>query len=81
VRPLWWITPGDEHALTAADQYLIGDDLLVAPVIEPGAESRDIYLPEGTWRNYWQRGQVFTGGQWITDFPACEVKYSQAGSG
>lgn len=70
VRPLWWIAPDDEQALTVADQYLIGDDLLVAPVIEPGAESRDIYLPEGTWRNYWQPEQAFRGGQWITDFPA-----------
>lgn len=32
-------------------EYLLGDDILVAPVVEEGATSRDIYLPSGWWRD------------------------------
>jgi len=35
------------------DEFLLGDDLLIAPVLEEGARSRDVYLPEGEWWNYW----------------------------
>ncbi|MFH5832215.1 TIM-barrel domain-containing protein [Halalkalibaculum sp. DA384] len=45
------------------DQYLFGDNLLVAPVITKGAQTRTIYLPEGTWYDYWS-GQQYTGRQY-----------------
>jgi alpha-glucosidase (family GH31 glycosyl hydrolase) len=32
-------------------EYLLGDFLLVAPVLEEGATSRDIYLPSGRWQD------------------------------
>jgi alpha-glucosidase (family GH31 glycosyl hydrolase) len=70
VRPLWWLAPHDEDALTCADEYLIGDDLLVAPVIVEGARSRDIYLPPGTWQSGWDPSEVHEGGQWLRDYPA-----------
>lgn len=70
VRPLWWIAPQDPVALQCADQYLIGDDLLVAPVIQPGAEERDIYLPAGQWRSYWNDAEDHLGGRWLRDYPA-----------
>lgn len=70
VRPLWWLAPEDEAALVCDDEYLVGDDLLVAPVIHPGARSRDIYLPPGTWRSYWNHDEIHTGSAWLTDYPA-----------
>jgi len=70
VRPLWWLAPTDENALTCADEYLIGDDLLVAPVIIEGARNRDIYLPPGTWRSYWDHNEVHQGAAWLKDYPA-----------
>lgn len=70
VRPLWWIAPTDETALVCDDQYLIGDDLLVAPVIQQGAVSRNIYLPQGTWRSYWNKNEIHPGGQWLENYPA-----------
>jgi len=70
IRPLWWLAPRDEDALTIADSYLVGDDLLVAPVVTEGAQSRDVYLPQGTWRSYWDDQELYTGGQWIRDYPA-----------
>ena len=70
VRPLWWIAPGNDAALVCDDEYLIGDDLLVAPVIRQGARSRDIYLPPGAWRSYWQHDEIHQGGTWARDYAA-----------
>ncbi len=70
VKPLWWNAPDDHIALGCEDQYLITDSYLVAPVIEPGKESRDVYLPAGTWQSYWNHEECFQGGAWLKDFPA-----------
>ncbi|XP_046579700.1 myogenesis-regulating glycosidase-like [Haliotis rubra] len=67
MRPLWWIAPTDETALTVDDQFLIGDDLLVAPVLEQRATTRRIYLPAGRWRDE-LKGKIVDGGIWI-DYP------------
>ena len=39
----------DGEALTVEDEFLLGDFLLVAPVLEEGAIKRDVYLPRGRW--------------------------------
>ena len=39
-RPVWWIDPTDQEALGAEDQFLLGNDILVAPVLEEGAVAR-----------------------------------------
>merc|ERR1719483_1242996 len=51
IRLLWWVAPSDQEALRVGDQYMMGDDLLVAPVVVEGARKRDVYLPVGTWRS------------------------------
>lgn len=43
----------DENVYEIADQYMFGDNLMVAPVTTKGAITRSVYLPEGTWFNYW----------------------------
>ena len=43
------------------DQYLFGDDLLVAPVLSEGALSRTVVLPPGDWIDWWD-GTVYAGG-------------------
>ena len=68
-RPLWWVAPLDPDALTIDDEFLVGNDLLVAPVVEEGARQRDIYLPIGTWHDE-LRDQVLEGGQWYTEYQA-----------
>jgi len=45
VRPLWWLAPTDEVAQIVDDEFLLGDRLLVAPVIVRSATSRRVYLP------------------------------------
>ena len=53
-RPLFLHYADDASLWTVQDQYLYGADLLVAPVIEAGAEERTVVLPgEGLWRNCW----------------------------
>ena len=63
MRPLYYDFPTDPAAVNLADQFMLGPDLLVAPVTEQGAVSREVYLPTGTtWVEAWN-GQEFHGGQ------------------
>ena len=50
-------------------EFLLGEDLLVAPVVEEGATDRDIYLPVGTWRDE-NSGKVFKGPTTLRKYPA-----------
>lgn len=67
IRPIWWVSPNDEHALMIDSEFLVGDTLLVAPVLEKGATKRDIYLPEGDWHDE-INDQHESGKQWIRDY-------------
>jgi alpha-D-xyloside xylohydrolase len=50
MRPLFVDFPGDPGAWQPEDEFLLGPDLLIAPVLAPGARTRDVYLPAGrTW--------------------------------
>lgn len=53
IRALWLTHPNDEKALQIADQYMWGDQVLVAPVLEQGATRRKVYLPGGEWWDFW----------------------------
>jgi alpha-D-xyloside xylohydrolase len=57
--------PKDPRAATAEYEYLLGESLLVAPVIEQGAINRKLYLPQGDWLSYWT-GAHLTGGTDVT---------------
>jgi alpha-glucosidase (family GH31 glycosyl hydrolase) len=60
--------PDDPVAVTQEHQFMFGPALLVAPVVEPGARSRRVYLPEGDWYDFWT-DQKIGGRQWV-DVPA-----------
>jgi len=65
MRPLVYDFPTDAPAANLADQFMLGPDLLVAPVVEQGAVSRAVYLPAGvTWVDAWS-GAELPGGQAI----------------
>ncbi|KAK2142665.1 hypothetical protein LSH36_926g00057 [Paralvinella palmiformis] len=70
VRPLWWLAPEDAVALEIDSEFLVGNDLLVAPVVEEGATSRDVYLPVGSWRDMNDVGVVLDGGRWYYNYSA-----------
>jgi len=53
MRAMWIHYPDDVQARALGDQYLWGRDMLIAPVYKKGAASRDVYLPAGTWYDWW----------------------------
>ena len=53
MRALWLHFPDDLKAVSCGDEYLWGSSILVAPVVEKGATSRQIYLPGGRWYDFW----------------------------
>ena len=62
MRPLWYEFPADKSTYVISDEYLLGPDLLVAPVVKEGLRKRHVYLPAGTaWVNWWT-GERFEGG-------------------
>jgi alpha-glucosidase/alpha-D-xyloside xylohydrolase len=65
MRALWLHYPEDPIAVARGDEYLWGRSLLVAPVVEPGATSRKVYLPRGAWFDFWTGEQV-EGGREIS---------------
>ncbi len=50
-RPLYLAYPEDPQAATQDQEWLLGPDVLVAPVVERGATSRAVYFPSGCWRS------------------------------
>lgn len=67
-RALFLHYPDDRETFTIQDQYLYGADLMVAPVIEEGAVTRDVYLPEGEWIHVWS-GERFFSGRHVVNAP------------
>jgi alpha-D-xyloside xylohydrolase len=63
-RALVLDNPEDPECATVDDQWLIGDELLFAPMFAGEAERR-VYLPEGKWGDYFGE-TTYTGGQWHT---------------
>ncbi len=57
-RPLLFDYQYDDRTRNLDDQYLLGADLLVAPVLHPGASQRSVYLPAGGWYA-WHSGEFF----------------------
>jgi alpha-glucosidase/alpha-D-xyloside xylohydrolase len=63
MRAMWLHHPDDVHARGIGDQFMWGRDLLIAPVYEPGAVARTVYLPEGdAWYDWWSN-EAAAGGQ------------------
>jgi len=65
MRAMFLEFPEDEKTYSLSDQYMYGPSFLVAPVTLPGARARSVYLPAGTWTEFWTDKQI-QGGRWIT---------------
>jgi len=65
IRPLFMAEPDNPEIRAIDDCYLLGDALLVAPVVTPGAVKRTVYLPIGRWYDYWTNEEL-EGGQYVT---------------
>ncbi|AFZ32328.1 Alpha-glucosidase [Gloeocapsa sp. PCC 7428] len=64
LRPLLYDFPNDPHTYALHDQVLLGSSLMAAPIYRPGVEHRAVYLPAGTWYDWWS-GESYTGSTHI----------------
>jgi len=64
LRPVFLEFPADSRTWSMDDQFMLGPDLLVAPVLHEARTDRELYLPAGTWFDFWT-GRPFQGGQTI----------------
>ncbi|MFD4238377.1 glycoside hydrolase family 31 protein [Streptomyces sp. NPDC058542] len=72
-RPMWWGAPGDRALRECEDAFLLGDALLVAPVLEAGTRRRAVRLPRGRWYDT-ATGRAYEGpGQVLVDAPLSRV--------
>ena len=58
----------EEKAYTECTEYLLGRDLLVAPILEEGARERMVYLPDDRWVHVFT-GNNYEGGNYLIDSP------------
>ena len=64
IRPVFLAEPDNPELRGIDDCYLVGDSLLVAPVLKSGSTQRSVYLPRGTWYDYWT-GEPLDGGMTV----------------
>ena len=81
MRPLVFDFQTDANVLGVKDQFMYGPSVLVNPVMTQGATSRSVYLPAGTWYDFWT-GATTSGGAKITaQAPLSQLPlYVKAGS-
>jgi alpha-glucosidase (family GH31 glycosyl hydrolase) len=71
-RPLVFRDPDDPATKDRWDEWMLGDDLLVAPVWQSGVRSRQIYLPAGRWIDFWDRSRTLEGPVEFTESVALD---------
>lgn len=86
IRPLWWSYPTDLDAMNVSDQFLLGDSLLVAPILCRDKTMRDIYIPAGIWKDINEEKAV-SGPKWLRNYSVtllnapCFIKMQEHDSG
>jgi alpha-glucosidase len=68
-RPLVLNYQDDASTYNLDDEFMIGNDLLVAPVLRPDVTRRLVYLPEGKWYDYWTNKEYKGGSMVSVDAP------------
>lgn len=66
LRPLAFIDQQDADTLYRTDEFTLGDNLLICPILEPNVQGRRLYLPSGNWYNFWT-DELIKGGseRWV----------------
>ena len=65
MRAMFLEFPEDRECRRQDFQFMFGPSLLVAPVVEQGATTREVYLPKGRWFD-WYTGEAYEGGRYVT---------------
>jgi alpha-glucosidase len=68
IRPLFWENPQDHNLWNIEDEFLLGDSLLIAPILDEKPNNRQVTLPPGIWYSFWDDRQYI--GPTQVDFPA-----------
>ena len=70
MRPLWYEFPNDKGTYLINDEFMVGGDVLVAPVVKEGTNTRGIYLPTGAdWIDWWTGARLESGKMHYIQFP------------
>ena len=64
MRHLFLEYPDDRNVISLDYQFMLGRDLLVAPVLSPGVSAWTVYLPAGRWHSWWDN-QAYNGPGWV----------------
>lgn len=75
VRPMWWEEPELDGVVSIYDQFMVGKNLLVAPIVKAGQTRRSVFLPKGVWQrvdllNCRGSGDEFVGSTWLENVGA-----------
>ncbi|CAK1542409.1 unnamed protein product [Leptosia nina] len=75
IRPLWLVADGDA-SLMVQDEFAIGDEIVVAPVLYQNQTTREVYLPTGLWQDGID-GSLRKGNRWMHEYkvPTDRVAY------
>ncbi|MEZ4817680.1 MAG: glycoside hydrolase family 31 protein [Flavobacteriaceae bacterium] len=66
IKPLVLFDQLDAQTYYRTDEFILGDHILVCPVLEPNAKGRRMYIPKGNWYNYWTHERVVGGKEiWV----------------
>lgn len=81
MRPLVLQYEQDAETRNMNGEFMVGENLLIAPVVEQGVTQKLVYLPEGSWYDYWT-GELLNGKQYLIRPAALDVCpiYVKAGS-
>ena len=66
MRPMFLEFPMDTETFSTDEQFMFGEELLVAPVVKKGKKTKNVYLPEGTWIDFNDSSKEYEGEQWVT---------------
>jgi alpha-glucosidase len=66
IKPLFYYDQEDMQTHFRTDEFMFGNHILVCPILEPNTHGRRMYIPRGTWINWWT-GERVVGGEevWV----------------
>ena len=74
MRAMFLEYPNDSQTFSTDNQFMFGEELLVAPAVKKNAKKRNVYLPEGEWIDFNDMKTVYDGEQWISvDAPLSRI--------
>ncbi|XP_058792684.1 myogenesis-regulating glycosidase isoform X2 [Phymastichus coffea] len=73
IRPLWMLDPSDPACHLVVDEFSVGDEIIVAPILHSGSRQREVYLPAGVWKDGIDQS-LRKGSRWLHQYRVAEDK-------